>query len=43
MAQSDCSWPLLLLEPGLFNNVYNRSEKGEDQQVSNSYWCGDGD
>ena len=28
----DFSWSLLLLiEPGLFNNVYGRSEKGEDQ------------
>ena len=25
----DFSWPLILLiEPGLFNNVYSRSEKG---------------
>ena len=27
----DCDWPLFLLEPGLFNYVYSRSEKGEDQ------------
>ena len=30
------------LNQAYFNDVCSRSEKGEDQKVSNSYWCGDG-